>query len=116
VFGFGRNSDGQLGLGHFNQHLTPQLVTLANTQSGYPLSLCASWRFSCVLDSKNNLACTGGDSYGEQGVGAFSSNSKTLAAPTGVSSVAHIGCGHNFVLATTTTGALRCGVSTRTDN
>jgi alpha-tubulin suppressor-like RCC1 family protein len=106
-WGWGRNHYGQLGLGASTANRpSPQPVALAPTQSGNAASLCAGDSFSCVLDDENNLACTGSDSWGEQGVGVGTVIRYTLGMPTGVSSIDHIGCGYSQVLATTTTGAL----------
>jgi alpha-tubulin suppressor-like RCC1 family protein len=106
VYGWGRNSSGQLGLGENTDKPTPQPVPLAPTQSGNPVSACAGNWHSCILDDENNLSCTGNDYFGQTGVGLSDVNTNLLGMPTGVSSVAHVGCGGSAVYVTTTTGAL----------
>jgi alpha-tubulin suppressor-like RCC1 family protein len=107
LFSWGGNSKGQLGQGDTSNRPTPTPVTLAPTQSSTPLSVCAGEAHSCVLDDENNLACTGSDDKGQVGIGAGASDTDLLGVPTGVSSVIHVACGANSVLATTTTGALK---------
>jgi alpha-tubulin suppressor-like RCC1 family protein len=63
VSSWGKNFYGQLGQGDNTNKPTPQPVTLAPTQSGNPVSVCAGYRHSCVLDDESNLACTGRDKW-----------------------------------------------------
>jgi hypothetical protein len=106
VFGWGSNYFGSLGLGDNANKPTPQPVPLAPALSGYPVSVCAGWYYSCVLDSNNDVACTGDDYYGQNGVGATWDDSNVLGVPTGVSSAVHLACGASSVLVTTATGSL----------
>jgi hypothetical protein len=106
VFGWGYNDYGQLGLGDNANRPTPQPVPLAPVLSGYPVSVCTGFYFSCVLDSNKDVACTGSDNYGQQGVGASRADANVLGVPTGVSSVVQLACGIQSVLVTTTTGSL----------
>jgi alpha-tubulin suppressor-like RCC1 family protein len=93
-------------MGDWAKRPTPQPVPLAPALSGYPVSVCTGWHFSCVLDSNKDVACTGKDDFGQQGTGDNGGYSIRLAIPTGVSSVVHLACGYNSVLATTKTGSL----------
>jgi alpha-tubulin suppressor-like RCC1 family protein len=106
VWAWGINDWGQLALGHNTNQPTPQIVTIAPTLSGDPVSVCAGIGHTCVLDSFKNVACAGRDGYGQIGVGDSDSSSNVLVRPTGVSSVAHIACSSTGVLATTAAGAL----------
>jgi alpha-tubulin suppressor-like RCC1 family protein len=106
VYAWGYNAYGQLGQGDNINRPTPQPVSLAPAQSGNPVSVCGGMSFSCVLDDNNDLACTGRDSYGQQGEGANRTDTNMMAMPPGVASVAHLACAYGSVLATTTTGAL----------
>jgi alpha-tubulin suppressor-like RCC1 family protein len=106
VFGWGANSFGQLGLGDNTNKPTPQSVPLAPALSGSPVSVCSGYYFSCVLDSNKDVACTGRDDEGQQGVGATAADTNLLTIPSGVSSVVHLACGSHSVLVTTTTGSL----------
>jgi alpha-tubulin suppressor-like RCC1 family protein len=106
VYSWGENNSGQLGQGDFLPKQTPQPVSLSPALNADPLSLCSGNSFVCVLDTANELACTGNNFSGQMGVGT-SGNTNVLGIPTGVSSVAHVACGVYSVLATTTSGALR---------
>jgi alpha-tubulin suppressor-like RCC1 family protein len=105
LWGWGYNGEGQLGQGHNSNELTPVILPLTPL-TGDLVSVCTGDHHTCVLDSLKNVACTGKDVYGQQGVDVGQSNTNVLRVPTGVALVDHLACGPSIVLATTTTGTL----------
>jgi alpha-tubulin suppressor-like RCC1 family protein len=98
LWAWGANMNFNLGLGDDVNRPTPAPVPLLPALSGNPVSVCAGSGFMCVLDDQKYVACAGSASlYGFTSV---------LGIATGVSSVAHLACGHTSVHATTTEGAL----------
>jgi alpha-tubulin suppressor-like RCC1 family protein len=59
LYGWGWNTEGQLSQGDNTNKPTPQPVSLSPALSGNPVSVCAGWAHSCVLDDNNDMACTG---------------------------------------------------------
>jgi alpha-tubulin suppressor-like RCC1 family protein len=109
LWGWGKNSFGQLGLGDSTNKPTPQPVTsFSSALSGDPFSVCAGTLFACVLDDEGAVACSGADQLGQLGVGANRGDTNALlAVPIGGGKlIAHLACGGSSVLATTTEGGL----------
>jgi hypothetical protein len=106
LWGWGNDFYGQLAQGDNTNKPTPQPVTLAPALAGDPVSVCAGDRFSCVLDSFKNVACSGNDDYGQQGSGVGRTETNVLGIATGLSDVTNLSCGPVQGLATTKTGAL----------
>ncbi len=108
--GWGRNSGGQLGVGHSSTVATPVKIPLKNVvqiQGGYyhVVALCGNF-FELITKHETDdgsVHCWGGNSYGELGTGSGHSNETSpvkISPPSAVAAVAAFGF-HTFLMLST---------------
>ena len=73
LYCWGKNSDGQLGIGSTTQQTTPQLVNLGPGVKAVDVSVGAA--FTCAVTDAGALMCWGSNVYGKLGIGSTSSAS-----------------------------------------
>ncbi len=102
LYCWGKNRDGQLGVGNIDDHLDVQHVDL-----GLPVvATCAGEAHSCALAEDRSLYCWGKNLHGELGLGDFAPRSR----PTRVegASFVRIACGGYNSCGIRDDGALYC--------
>ena len=106
---WGKNNDGQLGLGNSssNDVLTPHLVTFSGSSN--PISLHAGRNEFCAQLDNGSAACWGGNADGQFGVGNITSQNSplSLTLPTG-RTVASISASKDFICMTLDNGSIVC--------
>lgn len=100
---WGRNSSGQLGLGHFNPALTPQSIP---GLSGIA-TLSAGLQHTCAITEVGGVLCWGGNSEGELGNNSLASSPSPVQVSGLTSGVTSISAADSFTCAAAS-GAARC--------
>eukprot|EP00004_Rigifila_ramosa_P005448 TRINITY_DN1598_c0_g1_i3.p1 TRINITY_DN1598_c0_g1~~TRINITY_DN1598_c0_g1_i3.p1 ORF type:complete len:1507 (+),score=330.55 TRINITY_DN1598_c0_g1_i3:348-4523(+) len=107
---WGNNVFGQLGLGNSVNQLSPNASV---DLTGYAIASIASGTyFVCILSTTGQVACWGGNFYGELGIAASNVGDQpnelppvAVALPT---SVAQLSCGQDFSCALLSDASVRC--------
>jgi alpha-tubulin suppressor-like RCC1 family protein len=86
---WGRNNDGQLGIGHITNSEQPSAVmNITNA-----IAIAAGGYHTCVLIVDGTVQCWGNNKEGELGVGTFDDNSSTSAAVPGITEAVAVTAG-----------------------
>jgi alpha-tubulin suppressor-like RCC1 family protein len=104
LFCWGRNADGQLGLGNSSPALSrPQRIERAGDYS----ELCTGETHTWGLCAEGALECWGGNEQGQLGLGDMASRSEPTPTAAGLA-FSSIACGGNITCGVAAAGALYC--------
>jgi hypothetical protein len=105
IFVWGRNEDGQLGIGHEEDVPTPTAIT--NFPCGQiPARVQCGAHFSAVLTEDGSVYTTGYNDIGQLGNGDSRYNNKITPTKVDIPPVAEFTCGWSFVVALTRSGEI----------
>ena len=97
---FGKNNEGQLGLGYENSDRSPSNVLSVNfPEQGKAVSMAAGYEFSCSLMRNGTVYCWGANNFGQLGDGTTSDSSvPTMAQLPGSAKAISLGQSHACAL------------------
>ena len=105
---WGRNTQGQLGIGSFASQSSPPLTPINVTNV---TQVCLGAEFTCSLHSDSSIRCWGRNLEGQLGYGDFTQRTSPSATAINVSSpfrVVQIACGDFHVCALLENGRAKC--------
>ena len=109
LYCWGKNSDGELGIGSTTEQNTPQLVNLGSGVKAVDVSVGSS--FTCAVTDAGALMCWGSNGYGRLGIGSTSpsyhSTPQNASLPTNRKAV-DVQLGHVHACALLDNGDVAC--------
>ena len=109
LYCWGKNSNGELGIGSTTQQTTPQLVNLGSGVKAVDVSVGSS--FTCAVTDAGALMCWGANGAGKLGIGSTSpsyhSTPQNASLPTNRKAV-DVQLGHSHACALLDNGEVAC--------